>query len=307
MRVLTLIIAFNDASVIQQALDGLRSQTRPLDAILIVDNASTDGTLDRTFAETVATFRNPKNQGPSGAVRIGFAHAFEHGFEWTWVLDADSVPEPDALEKLLAFFDRLPATQQEQVCFVAGWPLTETGGVKEQPLSLERAPQEAIPLTSVRDFTQCDSTLWSGALYRMAAVARIGLPTGDYVADMGEIEYGYRARQLGFISFIVHDSVIRQDVGRGPGVTTRLYRLGPISLMLVETSPWRSYYSIRNKIYFWLYEYRPRSIRAVLRVVVEVCIFTLSFAVRPFSHRAQLAASIRGILDGLTGNMTARY
>jgi GT2 family glycosyltransferase len=127
------------------------------------------------------------------------------------------------------------------------------------------------------------------------------------VADMGEIEYGYRARRLGFISFIVHDSVVRHDVGRDPGVAARPYRFGPISLMLVETSPWRSYYSIRNKIYFWLYEYRPRSIRAVLRVILEVCIFTFSFAVRPFSHGAQLVASIRGILDGLTGNMTARY
>jgi glycosyltransferase involved in cell wall biosynthesis len=43
MRVLTLIIAFNDATVIQQAIDGLQRQTRPSDAIVIVDNASTKG------------------------------------------------------------------------------------------------------------------------------------------------------------------------------------------------------------------------------------------------------------------------
>jgi rhamnopyranosyl-N-acetylglucosaminyl-diphospho-decaprenol beta-1,3/1,4-galactofuranosyltransferase len=307
MRVLAHIITFNDAAVIEQLLEALRQQTRAPDAILIVDNASNDGTLERTFPESATIFRNLKNLGPSGAVRIAFAHAFEHGFDWTWVLDADSVPASDALEKLLAFFDRLPPAEQQRICFVAGWPLTETGGVKEQPLSLERAPQEIIPLTNVRDFTQCDSTLWSGALYRMAAVAQIGLPTGDYVADMGEIEYGYRARQLGFISFIVHNSVVRHDVGREPGVATRPYRFGPIRLMLVETSPWRSYYSIRNKIYFWLYQYRPRSLKAMLRIAVEVFIFTFSFAIRPFSHRLQLAASIRGILDGLTGNMAARY
>jgi rhamnopyranosyl-N-acetylglucosaminyl-diphospho-decaprenol beta-1,3/1,4-galactofuranosyltransferase len=307
MRLLAHIIAFNDAAVIEQLLEGLRRQTRAPDAILIVDNASTDGTLNRTFPEAITVFRNSENLGPSGAVGIAFAHALEHGFDWTWVLDADSVPAPDALEKLLAFFDHLPTQRQEQVCFVAGWPLTDAGGVKEQPLSLERAPQQVIPLSSVRDFTQCDSTLWSGALYRMAAVARIGLPAGDYVADMGEIEYGYRARQLGFISFIVHNSVIHHDVGRDPGVTARLRRFGPISLVLVETSPWRSYYSIRNKIYFWLYQYRPRSVKAIIRTIVEVIIFTFSFAVRPFSHHQQLAASIRGILDGLTGNMTARY
>ena len=95
MRVLTLIITFNDAAVIQQALEGLRRQTRPSDAIVIVDNASTDGTLDKDFSKTVMIFRNSKNLGPSGAVRIGFAFAFENGFDWTWVLDADSVPEPE--------------------------------------------------------------------------------------------------------------------------------------------------------------------------------------------------------------------
>ncbi|MGH6839324.1 MAG: glycosyltransferase [Methylocella sp.] len=87
---------------------GLRRQTPPPDAILIVDNASTDGTLDRTFPEAVTIVRNPENLGTSGAVRAGLAHALEHGFDWAWLFDADPVPEPKSLEQLLAFFERLP-------------------------------------------------------------------------------------------------------------------------------------------------------------------------------------------------------
>jgi dTDP-4-dehydrorhamnose reductase len=128
MRVLAHIHTLNDEAVIEQVLDGLRRQTRPADAILIVDNASTDGTLDRTFPADVTIVRNLENLGPSGAVGIGFAHALGHGFDWVWVLDADSVPEPDALENLLAFFEGLPLAKREQLCFLAGWPLTETGG-----------------------------------------------------------------------------------------------------------------------------------------------------------------------------------
>ena len=152
MRVLTVIITFNDAAVIQQALDGLRCQTRPSDAVVIVDNASTDGTLDKGFSDNVVIFRNSKNLGPSGAVRIGFGFAFENGFDWTWILDADSVPEPDALEKSLTFFDRLETAQQERLCFLASWPATETGGVKVQPISLKGGKLKVIPLASVRDF-----------------------------------------------------------------------------------------------------------------------------------------------------------
>jgi rhamnopyranosyl-N-acetylglucosaminyl-diphospho-decaprenol beta-1,3/1,4-galactofuranosyltransferase len=307
MRVLTVIITFNDAAVIGQALEGLRRQTRPSDAIVIVDNASTDGTLDQNFSDTVIIFRNSKNLGPSGAVRVGFAFAFENGFDWTWVLDADSVPEPEALEKLLAFFTHLTTPHQENLCFLASWPANETGGVKQQPMGLENAELKVLPLASVRNSTRCDCMLWSGSLFRMTAVARIGPPPADYVADMGEIEYGYRARQLGFTSYVVHNSVVIHDVGRGPGVGSRLYRFGPFKLPLVETSPWRSYYAIRNMIDFWLYQCKPRRLKPIVRVILIVFLFASSFVLRPLSHRPQLIACIRAIRDGLTGNMAARY
>jgi rhamnosyltransferase len=309
MRVLAHIHTMNDAAVIEQLLEGLRRQIRSADAILIVDNASTDDTLDRIFSETVTIVRNPKNLGTSGAILMGFAHALKYGFDWTWIFDADSVPEPDALENLLAFFERLPPSKQEQVCFLAGWPLTAAGEVKQQPISLERAKLELVPLESIRDCTECDCMIWSGTLYRMAAVERIGLPSADYVLDVAEIEYGYRARQLGFVSYIVHNSVISHDVGRIAGAThRRLFRFGPLKLTLFEISPARTYYSIRNSIYFWLYQYKPRRVKAVLRTVVEVSIFIFGLlVVRPFSHRPQLVACLRGIWDGVTGNMAARY
>src|SRR5262245_47064576 len=105
MRVLGHIHTFNDADVIEQALAGLQQQTRKPDAVIIVDNGSTDQTLGRPFPQWVIVLRHSTNLGTSGTVRTGFAYAIEHEFDWVWILDADSVPEPDALENLLAFFD----------------------------------------------------------------------------------------------------------------------------------------------------------------------------------------------------------
>jgi rhamnopyranosyl-N-acetylglucosaminyl-diphospho-decaprenol beta-1,3/1,4-galactofuranosyltransferase len=87
--------------LVEQALDALRRQIRPPDALVVVDNASKDDTLERIFPDDVTIIRNSANLGSSGAVAVGFAHALKHGFDWTWVLDAESVPEPDALENLL--------------------------------------------------------------------------------------------------------------------------------------------------------------------------------------------------------------
>ena len=60
MRVLGHIHTMNDAAVIEQALEGLRRQTRPPDALLIVDNASTDATLDRIFPKRLQSFATRK-------------------------------------------------------------------------------------------------------------------------------------------------------------------------------------------------------------------------------------------------------
>lgn len=308
MRVLAHIHTMNDEAVIEQALEGLRGQTRPSDAILIVDNASTDKTLDRTFSETVTIVRNSENLGTSGTIRIGLAHALKNGFDWTWIFDADTVPESDSLEKLLAFFEGLSTTEQERVCFLTGWPLTAAGEAKQPAMRLEGPGLEFIPLESFRDFTQCDCMLWSGSLYRMAAVARIGLPSADYVLDIAEIEYGYRARQLGFTSYIVHNNAIRHDVGRVPGAPPRLYRFGPIRFTFHETPPIRTYYSVRNMLYFWLYQHKPRRMTWPLRwVALRTALLSLNFVARPRHYRAQILACFRGIWHGVTGNMAARY
>jgi len=101
MRILGHIHTFNDAEVIEQTVAALHRQTVPLTGILIVDNASTDDTLDRIVSAPVTIIRNPENLGTSGAVVVGFEYALANGFDWIWLFDADSVPQPDALENLL--------------------------------------------------------------------------------------------------------------------------------------------------------------------------------------------------------------
>jgi rhamnosyltransferase len=307
MRVLGHIHTLNDTDVIEQALAALLRQTRRLDAILIVDNGSTDGTLDRSFPEQVTVIRHPANLGTNGTVRTGFSYASQEGFDWIWIFDADSVPEPDVLEKMLAFFDELPPAAQEELCFLACPPTASDDVKQRRAILFAGSGIEYVRLDADAAYSRCDCTFWSGSLYRVAAVEKIGLPSADYVLDVGELEYGYRARQLGFTSYIVHSGVIHHDVGRRPGFAPRVWRLGPFALQFYDSSPIRCYYSVRNWIYFWLYQCKPRRKRRVVRSILRSIVLTTTFVIRPISHYRHVLACLRGIRDGLTMHIERRY
>jgi hypothetical protein len=78
----------------------------------------------------------------------------------------------------------------------------------------------------------------------------------------------------------------------------------------------------RNTLYFTLYDskegflakfrelwrVRSRPGRSFMSGVAwQVALLTLNFVLRPRTHRAQIIASLRGVWDGLTGNIAARY
>ena len=44
MKVSAVVVTFNRKELLIECLEALRRQTRPLDALYIIDNASTDGT-----------------------------------------------------------------------------------------------------------------------------------------------------------------------------------------------------------------------------------------------------------------------
>src|SRR6266849_5624193 len=107
MKLLAYLHTFNDSEVIDTAIHALCEQTYPIPEILLVDNASVDDTLDRTFPSKVTIIRNEHNLGTSGAVVIGMEYALAHGYDWIYILDADSTPQADAVEKLVHRYQSL--------------------------------------------------------------------------------------------------------------------------------------------------------------------------------------------------------
>ena len=177
MRVLGYIHTFNDDDVIDLSLAALRRQTRPLDKIIIVDNGSTDATLDRQFPADITVIRHGENLGTNGSVRTGLRYALDHGYDWAWLFDADSAPEPDALRQVLEFYGGLSPEEQDEVCFLGCKVVGSQDRTVHVPLVLTADGGRPATADPARPAMRCDVALWTSALYRLKAVTSIGLPS----------------------------------------------------------------------------------------------------------------------------------
>ncbi|HKD99652.1 MAG TPA: glycosyltransferase [Planctomycetota bacterium] len=104
------ISSWNRKDVVRENLVSLRAQKTPFAEIVVVDNHSTDGTLemlDREFPEVRAIVMPHSGYGACETFNIGFASVRT---ELTAILDDDVVLPPDWLEKLLAKLATEPET-----------------------------------------------------------------------------------------------------------------------------------------------------------------------------------------------------
>jgi GT2 family glycosyltransferase len=307
MRVLVHIHTFNDADIIDGIIDAMLRQTHPIDGILVVDNASTDGTLEQPSLKHATVLRLPDNSGTSGAVYAGIRYALDNDYDWIWVFDADSIPEPDALQKLIDLYDSWPPNLQNETAFLAclhynvGDTEPHHGGIFTQRGIAEVRPEpgERYYLTHF--------TIWSGCLYRLAVVRQIGLPNAAYALDWGEGEYGYRVMAAGYKGFTDQESILHHNIRGYSSFTPIEVKLGPAKFTLYEFPPIRCYYASRNMIYFLLYEIAQRRPRLLLKTLLGIARQTTGFLMRPRSHREHILACLRGLWHGVTGNIAARY
>lgn len=100
-----IIVTYNRRELLKQNIECLLAQTASDFDILIIDNASTDGTnqLVSEYAsyEKIKYHNTGKNLGGAGGFQFGIKKAVLLGYEYLWIMDDDCLPNANALEKLI--------------------------------------------------------------------------------------------------------------------------------------------------------------------------------------------------------------
>src|SRR3954452_24791288 len=108
MSVCALVVTYHRWALLEECLRAIDAQSVRPAQLILVDNASTDGTPDRLRERgwldrpDVRFLRLDENLGSSGGFARGFEAARDTDAEWLWTMDDDAEPALDCLERLLA-------------------------------------------------------------------------------------------------------------------------------------------------------------------------------------------------------------
>jgi len=99
-KVLAIIVTYNGAKWIKDAIESLRNSTLSND-ILVIDNGSTDGTLEILEQLEVETIRTDENLGFGAANNIGMSLALERQYKFAYLMNQDAHVDKKCLGKLV--------------------------------------------------------------------------------------------------------------------------------------------------------------------------------------------------------------
>lgn len=221
--VAAVVVTYNRKEYLADLLPSLLGQTRPLQAIYVVDNASTDGTgqfLDAEYGHNPVVHRIDlsENTGGSGGFHAGVLAAYGDGHDWFWLMDDDVVALPDGLAGLMPFTDRSGCIHGRRIDFHGGpffWQprINEFLGI---PL-----PYLRDPFVDGSDSFETNSGVFEGMLVSRDVVAAIGPPDPRFFITWDDAVYALVASRVTTVLYVDHFALKRQREQRQVSLAVR--------------------------------------------------------------------------------------
>ena len=300
-------------------LDELLTSVAPqVGRVLVVDNGSPPETLhrlhERRSDERIEWLEIGDNVGVGAAHNIGIEWASRRGFSFVLLLDHDSIPSPDMVERLLAGYRE--ASRRDRVAAVGAAYLDPRTGKfgpfirfgtfwnRHVPSRTDCQSVVGVP-TLVGQFcvhghsphsgptkvgtptVRTDFLITSGTLIPLSVLDAVGGMDDGLFVDYVDTEWSLRAASLGYRLYGVPDAVMRHTIGdrvrRRFGIRIHAY------------SPQRLYYNIRNRFLLSRKPHAPPG--AIVRDVLQAVRLFLIYGLLIGPRWDNLRMLCRGLRD----------
>lgn len=211
-KVTCIIVTYNRKELLKECLYAILNQTISIENLLIIDNASTDGTMEMLKDEGFLSKRGfiyhlmETNLGGSGGFYEGMRRA-PKDTDWLWIMDDDTIPNKDCLEKLLVASKSIT----HRVSFFA----SSVFGPNKEPMNIPTVDCRLTDNGYANWYYElknkmvkiCDATFVS-LLINNNAIKSCGLPCKDYFIWGDDTEYTTRLTTYYGPAYMVGDSIV---------------------------------------------------------------------------------------------------
>lgn len=227
-KIAVVVVTHNRKYLLKRCIRSLLFQSRPPNAIIVADNASSDGSgemVKKEFSQNpLLSYLNlGRNLGGAGGFHYGLKYAVERGADWICLMDDDCCLPPDCLRQLLKNVDDRNNIYSPIILSVED-KKTVLWGIHAE-VNTGNIEIATLP--------------FNGFLIHRKTIADIGYPDKDFFIYGDDAEYNFRAKSRGRKIIMVTDSVLYHPY------KNTLKDLNIIKLFLNEK--W-VYYKLRNAI-----------------------------------------------------------
>jgi glycosyltransferase involved in cell wall biosynthesis len=193
-----LIPAYNAEATLKGVIEGAKRSDLE---IIVVDDGSTDSTarIGREMGITLLQHRN--NRGKGRALRTGFAHAMEHGYEGVITLDADGQHDAGEIPRFVNLY------RKESPDIIIG---SRAAQFNEMPWLRGFWNRLGAKAVSRRTQTLITDSQSGYRLIRVEVLRNVELTTSTYETEMELLikacKKGYRVLNIGIIGRGISDT-----------------------------------------------------------------------------------------------------
>ncbi len=220
VRVSAVVVNWNGGAMLDECLRSLFAQTWPSLEVIVVDNHSTDGSIEaaqQVWGDRLRVVRNDRNEGFARGNNQAFAIATG---EWIFLLNNDAVAAPDAIANLMRFADERPEVghlacrimryEQPNVFDSVGLLIYPDGvcrprGWQEKDLGQYDRPVEVLAAHGC------------ACAYRRTMLQDVGGFDEAYFCYLEDLDLGMRAQLQGWKCWYVPDAAIRHHKSASAG------------------------------------------------------------------------------------------
>lgn len=211
-KVIAVIVTYNRLELLKECLNAVLSQTYKVHKIVLIDNASTDGTVD-LFAKggvydngIIDYHKMETNLGGAGGFYEGIKIGKDMECDYVWIMDDDTIPHTDCLENLMSAKSKIDG----QIGYLASSIIGPDGEPMNVPAIDMRPAKNGYPhwYKYLSDgIVQISRATFVSILVSYDAINKCGLPCKDYFIWGDDSEYTMRISKYYAPAYFVGASV----------------------------------------------------------------------------------------------------